>query len=138
MAENQVSEPNADVMFYFLLRSADRFYRLHGRFPGVHISYPGTEESSFASDTVAYEALVGAFLRELGIPDVDCKNQIAEMYYFAKIRLRAGACQLPNIAAFVGGVASQEIIKLITQQYVPLNNCMVYNGITSTTSMMEI
>jgi amyloid beta precursor protein binding protein 1 len=37
----------------------------------------------------------------------------------------------------MGGVASQEIIKVITQQYVPLNNAMIYNAVKSSTTAME-
>ena len=36
------------------------------------------------------------------------------------------------IAAVVGGVASQEAVKLITGQYVPFDDTYVYNGIAST------
>jgi amyloid beta precursor protein binding protein 1 len=34
-----------------------------------------------------------------------------------------------NIAAFMGGVAAQEAVKIITHQFTPLNNTFVYNGI---------
>jgi amyloid beta precursor protein binding protein 1 len=43
-----------------------------------------------------------------------------------------------NIAAFIGGVASQEIIKLITHQYTPLNNTFIYNGMNSTTTTVQL
>lgn len=42
---------------------------------------------------------------------------------------RVGAAELHNIAALVGGVAAQEIVKLITQQYIPLNNTYIFNGV---------
>jgi len=34
-----------------------------------------------------------------------------------------------NIAAFVGGVAAQEALKVILQQYIPMNNTFLFNGI---------
>jgi amyloid beta precursor protein binding protein 1 len=36
---------------------------------------------------------------------------------------------VPSTAALLGGVAAQEAIKLITRQYIPLDNTAVYDGI---------
>lgn len=40
------------------------------------------------------------------------------------------ASELHNIAAFIGGLASQEIVKLLTNQFIPMNNTFIYNGIS--------
>lgn len=37
----------------------------------------------------------------------------------------------------MGGLVSQEAIKLITRQYVPLNGTCIFNGIRSTTSVID-
>ena len=37
--------------------------------------------------------------------------------------------EIHNICALVGGVASQEAIKLTIHQFVPLNNTFIFNGI---------
>ncbi|CAD6884835.1 unnamed protein product [Tilletia controversa] len=42
---------------------------------------------------------------------------------------RAGRADLPSTAALLGGVAAQEVIKLVTRQYIPLDNLCVYDGI---------
>jgi len=39
--------------------------------------------------------------------------------------------ELHNIAAITGGMAAQEIIKIITKQYVPVDNTCVFDGIGS-------
>ncbi len=36
---------------------------------------------------------------------------------------------LHTISSILGGIASQEAVKLITHQFIPLNNTLVYNGI---------
>ena len=36
-----------------------------------------------------------------------------------------------NIGAFLGGVMAQEALKMITKQYIPLNNTFVFNGVHS-------
>ena len=43
--------------------------------------------------------------------------------------LRYGNGEIHTVAAIMGGVASQEAIKLITHQYTLLNNTFVFNGI---------
>jgi len=43
---------------------------------------------------------------------------------------RFGAAELHSVAAVIGGAAAQEVIKLVTHQFVPLNNTFLYNGIT--------
>lgn len=44
---------------------------------------------------------------------------------------RYGGGELHNLAAIIGGVVSQEAVKIITNQYLPLNNTFIYNGIAS-------
>jgi len=50
-------------------------------------------------------------------------------------RCRAGASDLPQIAALLGGIVAQEAIKLITRQYIPLNGTCIFDGIHSTTKV---
>ena len=45
--------------------------------------------------------------------------------------VRYANAELHNVASVIGGVASQEAVKVITGQYVPVNNTYVYNGIAS-------
>ena len=46
--------------------------------------------------------------------------------------------ELNSVASFMGGVVAQEVIKLITRQYVPICHTFVYNGITSTTTSFDL
>lgn len=59
-----------------------------------------------------------------------------KLYYYSfliKFSCRYGGSEIHSIAAFIGGCAAQEVVKLITKQYVPLNNTLIYNGIASST-----
>ena len=38
------------------------------------------------------------------------------------------------VAAFMGGVAAQEAIKLVTRQFVPVAGTLIYNAMACTTS----
>jgi amyloid beta precursor protein binding protein 1 len=46
--------------------------------------------------------------------------------------------ELHNVAAFMGGAAAQEAVKVITHQWVPANNTFVYNGVAGTALTMEL
>ena len=50
---------------------------------------------------------------------------------------RFGAGELHCVAAVMGGLASQEAIKLITRQFVPVAGTLIYNAMASTTSLFE-
>lgn len=43
-----------------------------------------------------------------------------------------------NISSLIGGVAAQEILKISTEQYIPLDNLYVFDGISSTSSKWKI
>ena len=43
-----------------------------------------------------------------------------------------------SIASVMGGIASQEAIKAVTRQYIPLNNTFVFNGASGTTTTIDL
>jgi len=45
---------------------------------------------------------------------------------------------LHNISAMTGGMVSQEVIKIITKQYIPIDNTCILDGITSRTQVLRI
>ena len=51
---------------------------------------------------------------------------------------RADRGELHNVAALTGGMVAQEVIKVITKQYVPVDNCCVFDGISSKTAVFKI
>lgn len=44
---------------------------------------------------------------------------------------RFGGAELHSVSAFLGGLAAQETIKLITNQYKPVHNTFIYDAVTS-------
>ena len=50
---------------------------------------------------------------------------------------RAGASDMPQMAALLGGVAAQEVIKITTRQYVPLNGTFIFDGLKSTSQTVN-
>lgn len=51
---------------------------------------------------------------------------------------RSGGGELHNISSLMGGMAAQEIIKIVTRQYVPVNNTVVFDGIKSSSHVFEM
>jgi len=49
---------------------------------------------------------------------------------------RAPTADLPNVAAFLGGVVAQEAIKMITRQYIPLNGYCVIDLVDTWTGVL--
>lgn len=49
---------------------------------------------------------------------------------------RAPTADVPNTAAFMGGLVAQEAIKMITKQYVPINGYCVADLVDSWTGVM--
>jgi amyloid beta precursor protein binding protein 1 len=63
------------------------------------------------------------------------RAQIGEL---AQELVRAGGGELHNIGALTGGMVSQEVIKVITEQYVPVDNTCVFDGVRSKTSVFRV
>lgn len=43
-----------------------------------------------------------------------------------------------NICSFMGGIVGQEVLKILTQQYIPLDNLFIFNGVNSTSEKWKI
>ena len=52
--------------------------------------------------------------------------------------VRAGGAELHNIAALTGGLVSQEVIKVITEQYIPVDNTCIFDGVKSKTAVIRV
>jgi amyloid beta precursor protein binding protein 1 len=57
---------------------------------------------------------------------------------FLKEICRYSDSKLHTIAAYLGGVASQEAIKMLIKQYTPFNHTLVYDGIHGRAQVFEI
>ncbi|ORY88225.1 NEDD8-activating enzyme E1 regulatory subunit [Leucosporidium creatinivorum] len=123
----QSLDPTDDSLSLYLgLLSSEKFFLKHGRYPGV-------EDSDVAgtADVEELKSVASEVVKGLGGEEVD-----EELEKVLKEICRAGASDLPQIAALMGGIVAQEVIKLITKQYIPLEGTMLFNGIKSTTRVL--
>jgi amyloid beta precursor protein binding protein 1 len=68
-------------------------------------------------------------------PDASSTPRIIEA---AQEVARAKGGELHNISALTGGMVAQEVIKIITKQYIPIDNTCIFDGITSRTQVLRI
>jgi len=119
-------DPNSDLKYYFLMRAADRFRTKHGHCPCSTLS------QELEVELPEYEEIVNKLVEELGIaPNFISPGHILE---FA----RWGGSAMHNMGAVLGGVAAQEIIKGVTQQWEPLNNTWIFNGMDATSAQLNL
>ncbi|KAI1757106.1 hypothetical protein F4782DRAFT_214846 [Xylaria castorea] len=51
---------------------------------------------------------------------------------------RAGGGELHNISALTGGMVAQEVIKIITKQYIPIDDTCIFDGISSRCQVLRL
>lgn len=118
-------------LWWIALRACDAFYDRHEHYPGKH-----EQELALESDANEVYKFMTQIATNLGLSECDfIKENLldsAKGKDLAREVVRYDEAEIHNIAAVVGGVASQEAVKLITGQYVPFDDTYVYNGIAST------
>lgn len=70
--------------------------------------------------------------------DLDEQTTLTKLNDAVAELARAGGAELHNISALTGGMVAQEVIKVLTKQYVPVDNTCVFDGITSKTAVFNL
>jgi amyloid beta precursor protein binding protein 1 len=114
------------LIWYLGFRGCQLFYHTHHRYPGV--------TNDWETDIPVLNECIGKVVDQYQLKEnemiqqvllSDCEQKVAhELTRYAQ-------AEIHNIASVVGGVAAQEAVKIITGQYVPLDNTYVFNGIAS-------
>jgi len=125
IASKLSSNKNDNIVWYIVLRAAELFNKKVGR-------YPGSEDAHVHADVEELKKYVRQLLDEFGV-----SHEHWDDIYVQEI-VRYGGSELHTIASFLGGVTSQEVIKVITGQYTPQNNTFIYNGLQSTSDVWAL
>uniref|UniRef100_A0A673H6I1 NEDD8-activating enzyme E1 regulatory subunit n=1 Tax=Sinocyclocheilus rhinocerous TaxID=307959 RepID=A0A673H6I1_9TELE len=115
---------DSEMVLYLMLHSVDRFYQQHSRYPGVY-NYQVEE------DINNLKLCVNSLLQEYSL-NVNVKDDYIHEF------CRYGAAEPHTVAAFLGGSAAQEAIKIITHQFVPFNNTFLYNAMSQTSATFQL
>ncbi|XP_013393468.1 NEDD8-activating enzyme E1 regulatory subunit isoform X2 [Lingula anatina] len=113
-----------DAIWYILLRAVDKFYADFNRYPGVY-------DDQVEADIPKLKTCLAKLLHEYG-------NVYNIKDDFVHEMCRYGAAEIHSVASFLGGVAAQEAIKIITGQFVPMNNTYIYNAMKQTSVTVEL
>jgi len=116
----QYSEGAAKI-WYVIWRGTDRFIEQNGRSP-------------FPADFVSLQKLCTEVLHESGVTAFG--NDDLDKYVKEMCRYEGG--QLVGTCGFLGGVVSVEIIKHLVRQFVPFNNCLVFDGVKTEFNTFEV
>eukprot|EP00158_Paraphelidium_tribonemae_P007042 Partr_v1_DN28087_c1_g1_i1_m57479 putative NEDD8 activating enzyme E1 subunit 1 len=133
--EKELESPNVDEL-QSLLRQGDNFgprwyitLTAYELFREQHKRHPG-------QDVADVEANVGK-LKKLAISHFGSHIVTSEIEECIYECCRASDSQLHNIASMVGGVAAQECLKILTKQYLPINNTVIIDGIKSSCLVLD-
>ena len=119
-------DSDSSIEWYVAVRWAEMFRSKKGR-------YAGDLQENIEEDVIEMSGFVPKLLKDLGAPE-EFKfnyNHIHEIVRYSN------SC-LHNIAAVLGGVAAQEAVKLITEQYTPLNHTFIFDGVHSKSQVFNI
>lgn len=119
-----MDNPDSEMVFYLMLRAVDRFYQQHSRYPGVY-------NYQVEGDISKLKLCVTSLLQEYNL-SVNIKDDYIHEF------CRYGATEPHTVAAFMGGAAAQEAIKLITHQFVPFSNTYIYNAMSQTSITLQL
>ena len=135
------------LLWHIALRACDAFYDEHGYYPGQD-----SREMVLESDAAAVQTHIVDIVKKLGLEENeliqstllstadadDGDDGAVKKLVFAKEMTRYQNAEIHNIASVVGGVASQEAVKLITGQYVPMDGNYLFNGIVGVAGVCKL
>lgn len=121
---HMLEDEDNDSMNYVMLRACSQFLSEFNYYPGYY-------DSSLESDASKLKSIVSRLLQEWNISIIPKTDYIQEF-------CRYGGAELHFVAAYMGGVASQEIIKLLTKQFVPIQDTYIYNSIKQSSITLQL
>ncbi|XP_017058948.1 nedd8-activating enzyme E1 regulatory subunit [Drosophila ficusphila] len=117
------NELQGDLTAYnFALRAYERFLSECGNIPG---------ECIVEQDIGRLKSIAAKMLSDLGMHASISDDVLHEI-------CRYGGAELHAVSAFIGGCAAQEVIKVITKQYKPIDNTFIYNAITTESVTLKL
>lgn len=131
------STKTVSACIFAAFRTSNTFSQTYGRLPGVQ----SVEElaSGDVDDFVRENAervfsLMADWFATSGVALNESKTEVARDVAYEICRYANG--QIYAVGAVLGGIASQELIKVITQQFTPMTKRLIYDAVHSTTVLL--
>jgi len=119
-----IDSEQTPLLWYLGLQSAHRFHSQLGR-------WPGEVDDEIISDIHSLNTHLHQ-INEVVAIDGSLFDKISNEI------VRFGGREIHTVSAVVGGVAAQEAVKILTHQYVPINNSYIFNGIAGCGATYEL
>ncbi|KDO21711.1 hypothetical protein SPRG_21242 [Saprolegnia parasitica CBS 223.65] len=110
------------LIWYFLLRAVHRFIAEFNKYPGVHEGHEYEQDAKWLVQTAQLLAASATTSEPFPVDWISLDH--------GREVCRHAEAEVHNIAAILGGIASQEAVKIITNQFTPINHTYLFNGIT--------
>ncbi|PVI04625.1 hypothetical protein DM02DRAFT_555788 [Periconia macrospinosa] len=137
--------PDSLVPLYIAFLAWDKFVTTHDKDASlVAPKVPGEADSDVEADTEKVTGMAVHIANQLvkeantSLDEDDLSTLNKQLSDFSHELVRAGGAELHNISAVTGGTVSQEIIKVITEQYVPVDNTCIFDGVKSKTAVFRV
>ncbi|KAL7749205.1 hypothetical protein RI367_005357 [Sorochytrium milnesiophthora] len=133
-----LQDPDDLFVLHVLFRAQDAFYSEHKRMPDCFSSASTTGEhpDDVDTDVPALKSCVRQVLQQMDL--AAAASTASAVDDWVQEFTRASSAELHNIAALIGGITAQEVIKIITRQYTPMCSTMLFNGIKSTSTVLKL
>ncbi|OZJ06235.1 hypothetical protein BZG36_00820 [Bifiguratus adelaidae] len=116
--------------YYVLIRGADQFQRTEARWPGTG--------NTWENDAPVLCQRATEVLTRMGVKEASAIVGTERFQNLALEICRYGECELHNTAGLLGGLVAQEAIKLVTKQYIPVNNTVIFDGTRAMSASFEL
>uniref|UniRef100_A0A1B6BZM3 NEDD8-activating enzyme E1 regulatory subunit n=1 Tax=Clastoptera arizonana TaxID=38151 RepID=A0A1B6BZM3_9HEMI len=120
----QLENPDSLLVHYVMLRGVDRFYAEYN-------TYPGEFDDQVEPDILKLKSNIAKLLGEWGCSPLSKDDYVHEI-------CRYGGAEIHSVSSYLGGCVAQEVIKLVTSQYKPINNTFIYDAISTSTATFQL
>ena len=134
-----LQEENSLLPIYVAFQAYDQYFTsLKGNDSDGSLLSPSNQDHALEEMTVISASTVSHLLRASEASEDEENAVRGRTESVLKEMHRGLGAELHNIAAFTGGMVAQEVIKVITKQYVPVDNTCVFDGVQSKTAVFTI
>eukprot|EP00758_Cryptobia_borreli_P008090 Tbor_TRINITY_DN5356_c4_g3::TRINITY_DN5356_c4_g3_i1::g.4292::m.4292/K04532/NAE1, APPBP1; amyloid beta precursor protein binding protein 1 len=116
-----------DVTWYLALRAAQYFRNIHGRFPG-------SIDTDFEKDIKIIHADDYPLMKAV----TTIQSSLEDLSHKIEEVSRGGGGEIASTASFLGGLAAEEVIKIIQRRRKPISDAIVFNGITMSVTIVKL
>ena len=136
----ELQDEESLLPIYLSFLAYDKFFEHSKEIPQQNDEAPAIEQRGWESFATGVMEAADSFLHSLqtSVDEFDTGPCKAKTERIVAELGRAGGAELHNISALTGGMVAQEVIKVLTKQYIPIENTCVFDGITSKTAVFKV